>query len=222
MINTDKFAIVVLISGNGSNLQAIIDAIKTKNLPVEIRAVISNQPHAFGLERAAKAQIPTVSLPATPEMTKISYDKNLMQVIDEFKPDLVVLAGFMRILSSEFVRHYWGKLINIHPSLLPKYPGLSTHTRVLAAGEKEHGASIHFVTEEVDGGSIIAQASLLVSSNDDADSLKTRVHALEHQLYPLVISWFAAGRIFLRPEGVFLDNQLLTSNRIILSESYPH
>jgi phosphoribosylglycinamide formyltransferase 1 len=201
--------IVVLLSGAGSNLQAIIDAIATGTLPVTIKAVISNKPDAPGLARAAKQNIDTVVLSPTQFDSRAKYDNALMAVIDRFAPKLVVLAGFMRILSEPFVRHYRGRLINIHPSLLPKYKGIATHEKVLAAGETEHGCSIHFVTEALDSGPVISQARLTVSPNDTAKSLATRVHTLEHSLYPKVIGWFCEGRVTLENHRVYLDGKPL-------------
>lgn len=189
------FNIVVLISGNGSNLQAIIDAIAAKKLSANISAVISNRADAFGLERAKKANIPIHVLPNKDFKSTNDYDKALQQCIDQYQPQLIVLAGFIRILGKDFVKHYYGKIINIHPSLLPKYTGLNTHQRVLDAKEKEHGVSIHFVTEDLDSGPIIAQAKLIIEPNDTAETLKHKIHQLEHLLYPQVIQQFSEGKI---------------------------
>lgn len=179
--------IVVLISGNGSNLQAIIDAIESGNINAKIACVISDKPDAYGLQRAAKHQIPCEVVVKNINETREQYDMRLVSVINHYQPELIVLAGFMRILSKNFVEAYNGKLINIHPSLLPKYPGLHTHKQVLQNGDSEHGCTIHYVTEEVDGGPIIAQAKLQVNPDDTEETLKQRVHVLEHQLYPEVI-----------------------------------
>lgn len=184
--------IVVLISGQGSNLQAIIDAIAREHLPISIQSVISDKADAYGLVRAQAANIPTTVLSSQGYRgDRLAYDRDLQKIIDCYLPDLIVMAGFMRILSAPFVQHYQGKIINIHPSLLPLYTGLHTHERVLAAGDAEHGATVHFVTEELDGGPIIAQSKLQVLPEDTVDSLKMRVHALEHQLYPQVLKNFA-------------------------------
>ena len=166
-----KLPIVILVSGNGSNLQAIIDAI-SQGLPVEIRAVISNQRHALALEKALRAHIPVHVIPHDEYPDRQSFENALSTKIDEYQPQIVALAGFMRRLTSSFVQHYWGKLINIHPSLLPKHPGLHTHRKALAAVDEFHGATIHFVTDEVDQGPIICQAKLPILQNDNETSLK--------------------------------------------------
>ena len=166
--------LVVLISGGGTNLQAIIDA-AVADLPVDIRAVISNEADAFGLERARGAGIETRVLDHRAFPDREAYDAALAELIDEYEPGLVVLAGFMRILTPAFVRHYHGRMFNIHPSLLPRYRGLDTHARVLAAGDREHGATVHFVTEELDGGPLIIQARVPVLANDDPQTLARRV-----------------------------------------------
>jgi len=201
-------AIVVLISGNGSNLQAIIDAI-AEGLPVRIVGVISNQPNAYGLIRAQQAQLPTVVISHQDYPNRDLFEDALIQAIDQFSPKLVVLAGFMRKLGAKFVKHYHHQLINIHPSLLPKHKGLHTHREVLAAGDREHGVSIHYVTEDVDSGPLICQASLTVNKNDTEETLQRRVHELEHQIYPRVLGWFADNRIQLQGDVVYFDNQPL-------------
>ncbi len=201
--------LVVLISGTGSNLQAIIDRIAAGELNAEIRAVISNRAEAAGLRRAREAGIEAISLPHGEFASREAYDQALMAHIDRFQPGLVVLAGFMRILTPALVQHYHGRLVNIHPSLLPAYRGLDTHRRVLAAGDDEHGASVHFVTEELDGGPVIVQGRCPVSTGDDADSLAAKVHRLEHRIYPLAIAWFAQGRLALGPQGAELDGLVL-------------
>ena len=199
--------LVVLISGSGSNLQAIIDA-AANGLPVEIRAVISNRPGVFGLQRAEQAGIPTEVLDHKDYPQREAYDHALKSLIDTYQPELVILAGFMRILTPEFVRHYAGRMFNIHPSLLPKFRGLHTHQRALDAGERMHGASVHFVTEELDGGPLIVQAQVKVEADDDAERLAARVLQREHQIYPLAIRWFATGRLVLDQQGnVCLDGQ---------------
>ncbi len=201
--------VVVLLSGTGSNLQAIIDSLQGVDSPARIRAVISNRADAFGLQRARDAGIEARSLDHTAYEGREAFDAALIELIDTFKPKLVVLAGFMRILSATFVRHYQGRLLNIHPSLLPRYKGLHTHQRVLEAGDSEHGCTVHFVTEELDGGPLVVQAVVPVESNDSPTSLAQRVHAQEHQIYPLAIRWFAEGRLSLGDEGALLDGQLL-------------
>ncbi|MCU7813730.1 MAG: phosphoribosylglycinamide formyltransferase [Candidatus Thiodiazotropha sp. (ex Lucinoma kastoroae)] len=208
---TARLPVVVLISGSGTNLQAIIDGAQC-DLPIETRAVISNRPGVYGLQRAEQAGIETVILDHREYPDRESYDQALITLIDSYSPKLVALAGFMRILTADFVRHYGGRLLNIHPSLLPKYTGLHTHQRVLDAGDSLHGASIHFVTEELDGGPLIVQAQVPVEAGDDADILAARVLQKEHQIYPLAIRWFAENRLILDENGdVRLDNKRLES-----------
>jgi phosphoribosylglycinamide formyltransferase-1 len=209
MSQPNNLPLVVLISGSGSNLQAIIDS-AASGLPFEIQAVISNRADAFGLERAAKAGIATEVLDHQAFPDRESYDQGLMELIDRFNPGLVILAGFMRILSNGLVKHYAGRMLNIHPSLLPNYRGLHTHQRVLDDGGTLHGASVHFVTEELDGGPLIVQAQVPVLPGDDAESLAQRVLVREHQIYPLAIRWFAENRLELNPSGaVYLDGNIL-------------
>ncbi|MES9990567.1 MAG: phosphoribosylglycinamide formyltransferase [Candidatus Thiodiazotropha sp.] len=201
--------VVVLISGSGTNLQAIIDG-ADKDLPIEIRAVISNRPHVYGLQRAEQAGIETAVLDHKQFPDRASYDRALMELIDSYAPDLIALAGFMRILTPGLVRHYAGRMFNIHPSLLPKYTGLHTHQRVLDAGDTLHGATIHFVTEELDGGPLVVQAQVPVMPEDDADTLAARVLQREHKIYPLAIRWFAENRLQLDENGeVRLDDKKL-------------
>lgn len=197
--------IVVLISGNGSNLQAIIDACKLKKINATVAAVFSNKTDAFGLERARAAEIPAHALTASQFADRAAFDRELMLEIDAYAPDLVVLAGYMRILSPEFVGHYAGRLINIHPSLLPKYPGLNTHSQVLENGDEVHGTSVHFVTEELDGGPVILQAKVPVFEGDDEEDITARVQNQEHSIYPLVVSWFVEGRLQMRENSAWLD-----------------
>ena len=201
--------VVVLLSGTGSNLQALIDSTRTGDSPVRIAAVISNRSDAYGLQRARDAGIETRSLDHKAFEGREAFDAALIELIDAFKPKLVVLAGFMRILSADFVRHYDGRLLNIHPSLLPKYKGMHTHQRALDAGDSEHGCSVHFVTEELDGGPLVVQAVVPVESDDSAQTLAQRVHTQEHRIYPLAVRWFAEGRLILGDHGALLDGQLL-------------
>jgi phosphoribosylglycinamide formyltransferase-1 len=209
-MNTTRLPVVVLISGSGTNLQAIIDRAAT-DLPIEIRAVISNRPGVYGLQRAMDAGIETRVLEHTTFADRESYDRALIELIDNFKPGLVALAGFMRILTPAFVHHYAGRLFNIHPSLLPKYRGLHTHQRALDAGDTLSGATIHFVTEELDGGPRIVQSQVAVMPGDDADRLAARVLEKEHQIYPLAIRWFAERRLKLDEDGhVNLDDEQLS------------
>ncbi len=206
-----KLPVVVLISGGGTNLQAIIDG-AAKDLPIEIKAVISNNADAYGLERAKQAKIPTAVLDHQQFPDRESFDAALMKLIDSYQPQLVLLAGFMRILTPEFVRHYHGRMLNIHPSLLPDFQGLHTHQRALEADVEKHGASIHFVTEELDGGPIILQASVPVLPEDDEETLAARVLEKEHIIYPLAVRWFAQGRLFLNEnDEVVLDDKILTA-----------
>ena len=200
-------ALVVLISGNGSNLQAIIDAIKEQGLQAEVRAVISNNSDAYGLSRARDAGIAAEVLDHRNFPSREAYDQELQLLIDHYQPDLVVLAGFMRILTEEFVNHYHGRMLNIHPSLLPKYQGLNTHQRVLEAGDNVHGVSVHFVTPELDGGPVILQAEVPVHPGDSPDDLAQRVHQQEHVIYPLVIRWFTEKRLVLEGETVRFDGK---------------
>ena len=201
--------IVVLASGSGTNLQALIDASRERGFPGEILAVGCNRPGAFALERAAQANLKTFVLDHTNYGSREEFDGALLARLREFNPDLIVLAGFMRILTSDFVRAFRGRILNVHPSLLPAYTGLNTHQRVLDAGEAVHGVSIHFVTEELDGGPVIAQAEIRVQAGDTAETLSERVQQQEHQLYPIVVRWFCEGRVQLAAEGVLFDGQPL-------------
>ncbi|MGD2116716.1 MAG: phosphoribosylglycinamide formyltransferase [Chromatiales bacterium] len=205
----EKCPIVVLISGSGSNLQAIIDASADASYPAQVAAVISNKAGVKGLQRAESAGVDTCVVKHGDFNNREDYDAELMRQIDRFQPKLVVLAGFMRILTPAFVQHYQGRLLNIHPSLLPKYRGLHTHQQVLDSSDETHGASVHFVTEELDGGPLILQATVTVEADDDADSLAARVLQKEHIIYPLVIKWFAAGRLQMRDHRVLLDDRPL-------------
>jgi phosphoribosylglycinamide formyltransferase-1 len=187
--------LVVLISGNGSTLQAIINAIENQQLHAQIAAVICNQADAYGLQRAKLAQIPTQVISHKDYASREQFDEALQKQIDAYEPNLVVLAGFMRILTSEFVAHYLGRLINIHPSLLPAYRGTHTYERALAAKEQQHGTSVHFVTDELDGGPLIAQASLPILPDDTPETLRARTQQLEHQFYPQVIEQLATQQV---------------------------
>ncbi|QEY58426.1 phosphoribosylglycinamide formyltransferase [Pseudomonas sp. C27(2019)] len=203
--------IVVLISGSGSNLQAIIDDL-VNHPSARISAVVSNRADAYGLQRAQQAGIATHVLNHKDFADRLAFDTALIQVIDQHQPNLVVLAGFMRILTPEFTRHYAQRLLNIHPSLLPKHKGLNTHQRAIDAGDSEHGCSVHFVTEELDGGPVVIQAVLPITADDNAEQLAQKVHTLEHQIYPLAIRWFAEERLHLSPQGAVLDGQVLASS----------
>lgn len=205
---THTLNVVVLISGSGSNLQALLDD-QTQHSLSSIRAVISNRADAYGLTRARNAGVATEVIDHKGYADRVAFDQGLIELIDKYQPDLVVLAGFMRILSAEFVDHYQGRLINIHPSLLPKHKGLHTHQRALDAGDHEHGCSVHFVTPELDGGPVVAQAIVNIEPEDDAARLAARVHTQEHIIYPMVVRWFAEGRLRLAANGAMLDEQLL-------------
>lgn len=209
MSGTGKLRLVVLISGRGSNLQAILDQAASGELPVAITAVISNRPGVQGLERARQAGVTALELDHKLFPDRPTFEVALIELIDRHQPDLVILAGFMRVLTSGFTEHYRGRLLNIHPSLLPKFRGLHTHERAIAAGEIEHGASIHFVTAELDGGPVIVQARVPVLPDDDPDRLAARVLEQEHRLYPKAIHWFAEGRLCLRGEQVWFDGKPL-------------
>ncbi len=208
------FKLVVLLSGNGSNLQAIIDQINQDKLPVSISAVISNRSDAYGLTRASEAGIPTIIIEHTQFESREVFDDTMMQAIDRYGPDLIVLAGFMRILTDKFVHHYRGKLINIHPSLLPKYRGLNTHQRAIDAGDSEHGASVQYVIPELDSGPVILQSAVPVKPDDTAETLKQRVHGAEHVLYPEVIRRIANNEVSLKGNTVYYDNQPVSDESI--------
>ena len=198
--------IVVLISGSGSNLQAIIDQIAAKKLNAKICAVISNIADAYGLQRAKDAHIDTYIISHHDYNSREEFDAKLIKTIEQYNPSLIVLAGFMRILSDDFVNHFHTKMINIHPSLLPRHRGLHTHKGALESGDKEHGLSIHYVSTELDGGPLIFQKSIAVLADDTEESLAKRVLIEEHQAYPQVIQWFAEQRIQLIDNKVILDN----------------
>lgn len=203
------FSIVVLISGSGSNLQSIIDVIHHTQINAQISAVISNNATAYGLERASQQGISTHCIEHQNFNSRADFDTQLQTVIDQYTPDLVVLAGFMRILTPDFVEHYYGKMINIHPSLLPNYKGINTHQRVLNDGAKKHGVSVHFVTPELDGGPIIAQASVPVKTDDTVQSLAQRVLKQEHRIYPLVIQWIIEQRLQFVQGKIIFDQIIL-------------
>ncbi|PHS70238.1 MAG: phosphoribosylglycinamide formyltransferase [Methylophaga sp.] len=192
-------AIVILISGRGSNMRSIIKAIQNDKLSVKVAAVISNRPDAAGLKFAQQENITTAVIDHTQFASRALFDQALAQEIDHYSPDLVILAGFMRILTSDFVHHFSGKLINIHPSLLPKFKGLNTHQRAIDAGEKEHGASVHFVTPELDDGPVVLQAYVPILKDDTANILAARVLEQEHKLYPNAIKQLLAPKTNNKP-----------------------
>ena len=213
-----SFRLVVLISGSGSNLQAILNACgqsetATGSLRIsgQVVGVLSNKADAYGLQRAQLAGVPTAVLAHTDYADRGAFDAAMLKQIELWQPDVVVLAGFMRILSTEFVHALHGRLINIHPSLLPKYKGLHTHQRALEAGDPVHGCSVHFVTPELDGGPVIAQAVVNVESTDTVETLAARVHQAEHQLYPTVLAWLADQRLSLVNAQVCLDGLALST-----------
>ena len=193
--SSNNYSLVVIISGNGKNLQAIIDNIESGDINAKISAVISNRADAYGLERAKKSGIEAKVLDHTQFDSREAFDTELQQLINTYSPDLIVLAGFMRILSDSFVQHYTGRMINIHPSLLPLYKGLHTHQRALADKQPEHGASVHFVIPELDAGKIIIQGVVDVKEDDDEESLASRVHNIEHQIYPQAVKILAGGHL---------------------------
>jgi len=211
---TPRKKLAILISGSGSNLQAFINAVQQQTLTADIAVVISNRPCVKGLERARAANIPAEVIDHTHFTSRDDFDSALMSCIDHYQADAIVLAGFMRVLGREFVQHYQGRLFNIHPSLLPRYPGLHTHQRALEADDTEAGASVHFVVPELDAGSIVIQARVPVLTGDTADSLAIRVLEQEHHIYPLALQWFCAGRLQLAPEGAMLDHCLLPASGI--------
>jgi len=206
-----KLKIVILISGSGSNLQVLIDQMLDGTLPIEIAAVISNKADAAGLKRAETAGIKTRVVDNKAYPDRQSYDAVLQKDIDSFNPQLVVLAGFMRILTEDFVNHYTNRMLNIHPSLLPNYRGLNTHQRAIDDGVGIHGVSVHFVTPELDGGPVIAQSQVDVASDDTAQSLAAKVQAKEHILYPRVIKWIAEQRLKITNGELLFDNQKLNA-----------
>lgn len=207
-------SIVILISGRGSNMEAIVKAAQNEAWPAKIAAVISNRPEAGGLDFAKSHGIETAVLDHRSFKERASFDAKLVELIDSYKPDLVVLAGFMRILTGDFVRHYEGRLLNIHPSLLPLFPGLHTHEQALEAGVSEHGATVHFVTEALDHGPMVIQASVPVLPGDTPDTLAQRVLKQEHVIYPRAVRWFIDNRLSISENRVLVspsEAQLLTS-----------
>lgn len=198
----------ILISGSGTNLQSFIDQVAAGELDLDLRIVFSNNPDAFGLERAHRAGIPTECFEHRDFPTRELFDKAVAGILDIYEPELIILAGFMRILSPWFVKHYEGRILNIHPALLPKYPGLNTHQRVLDAGDAWHGSTVHFVTEELDGGPRILQGRLRVDPGETADELQHRVQAIEHQIYPEAAGLVGSGRVEFRDGKTWLDGRV--------------
>jgi phosphoribosylglycinamide formyltransferase-1 len=206
--------LAVLISGRGSNLQAFIDACASGELKAQISLVISNNPAAAGLEKAQQAGIATCCVDHRNYRTREEFDQALVDELHTSNVDLVILAGFMRILTPVFVTPFVGRLLNIHPSLLPKYPGLRTHQRALLAGDTEAGATVHFVTQELDGGPPVLQARVPIFPDDTAEELAVRVTAHEHKIYPLAARWFIEGRLTLTASGAQLDGERIPTNGI--------
>ncbi|MEG3753841.1 phosphoribosylglycinamide formyltransferase [Psychromonas arctica] len=205
--------VVVLISGSGSNLQALMDKLHQQQVneqQVEVVAVISNKADAYGLQRATDANIPAILVESKGVASREEYDALLAAELDKLQPDLILLAGFMRILTPDFVNQYQGKMLNIHPSLLPKYPGVNTHQRAIDAGDKEHGATVHFVTPELDSGPTVLQAKVPIFTEDSAQDLAERVLTQEHQIYALAASWFISERLTMQGQCAFLDGKQLT------------
>ena len=204
-----KTRAAVLISGGGTNLQAFIDRVAAGTLDLELVVVASSNPRAGGLKRAERAGIPAEIVPSSDYDQREAYDSALASALDRYAPDLVLLAGFMRILTPAFVARWRGRLLNIHPALLPRFPGLDTHRRALAAGDSRHGCTVHFVTEALDAGPAIIQGSVPVLPGDTPETLAARVLAVEHQIYPEAARLFAAGRLALRDGRPWLDGQPL-------------
>lgn len=217
-------SIVILISGSGTNLQAIIDAVNHGQINATISAVISNRADASGLQRSQRAQIKTELIEQKDYQDRASYDEALISNIDKYKPDLILLAGFMRILSEKFISHYQDAILNIHPSLLPEFKGLHTHRRVLESSRQTHGASVHFVSNELDSGPVVIQAEVPVLADDTEESLAGRVLQQEHVIYPMAIAWFIDGRLKLNGNKALLNNielhrpALWKADQLIVSE----
>jgi phosphoribosylglycinamide formyltransferase-1 len=212
---TERMSVVVLLSGRGSNMRVIAEQAQQLSLPIEIRAVISDKADAGGIAIAREQGIPTATLSPREFANREAFDTALAAQVESYAPKLVVLAGYMRILSAAFVRQFLGRLINIHPSLLPKYPGLHTHRRALEAGDREHGATVHFVTEELDAGPAILQGRVSVHADDTEATLSARVQRAEHIIYPQSVAWLAQGRVAMRDGQCWLDGKPLQHTPII-------
>jgi phosphoribosylglycinamide formyltransferase-1 len=213
-----KPRILILASGSGTNFQALVDASRGRDFPGDIVAVGCNNPQAFVLERAARSGIESFTVNHRDFDSREAFDAALLAHIQRHSPDVIVLAGFMRILTTDFVRAFRGRLLNIHPSLLPRYTGLKTHQRALEAGDKVHGVSVHFVTEELDGGPVIAQAEVAIEPDDTADSLAEKVQQKEHLLYPIVLRWFCEGRLSLGAQDQVLFDGEIIPGPLVLPE----
>lgn len=201
--------LAVLISGNGSNLQAIIDAIESGRLDAEIRVVVSNNPDAYGLERAARHGLPSRVVRDRDYGNRTQFDAALQACLEPFDPDYILLAGFMRILGAAFIDAFAGRILNIHPSLLPDYKGLNTHQRALDNGEVRHGVSIHLVTAELDGGPVILQGAYAIEAGDTAGDLQQKGHRLEHLMYPQVLYWLGNGKLRIDDGRLYYEQQPL-------------
>jgi phosphoribosylglycinamide formyltransferase-1 len=212
---TQPFPVVVLLSGRGSNMRVLAEQTRQGKLPIDLRAVISDKADAGGLALARDFGIDTATLTARDYANREAFDAALATQVESYAPRLVVLAGYMRILSGAFVRQFLGRLVNIHPSLLPKYPGLHTHRRALEAGDKEHGATVHFATEELDAGPAILQGRVSVMADDTEATLSARVQQAEHIIYAQAVAWFAEGRIAMRDGRTWLDDKLLATTPVI-------
>ena len=204
---TASCPVVVLISGRGTNMCVLADQARAGNLPIEMRVVISDRPDAPGLQLARERGIATASLALRDFPSRDAFDARLADLVDSYQPKLVVLAGYMKILSPAFVRRFTDRLLNIHPSLLPKYPGLHTHRRALDAQDAQHGASVHFVIDELDSGPIVIQGRVPILPSDSEDSLAARVHRVEHIIYAKAVDWFARGRLTMNNGKAYLDGQ---------------
>jgi phosphoribosylglycinamide formyltransferase-1 len=218
MSNPEQIRVVILVSGSGTNLQAIIDARNNAELDIDIVGVVSDRPAAFGLQRAADAGIHTETVDYKNFASREAFDTELTHVLAALKPDLVVLAGYMRILADATVNAYQGRMLNVHPSLLPAYPGLNTYTRAMAAGEKWHGTTVHFVIPELDAGPPILQYRVAIRPAETEAELRTRVQAGEYIIYPQAISWFAAGRIGLQDGLAVVDGKTLSA-AVVMDET---
>ena len=218
MTATKALRVVVLASGSGTNLQAIIDAKKNRQLAIDIAGVISDRPQAYALTRASQANIPTISIDYQDCSNRDDYDFKLQTALSDLQPDLIVLAGYMRILASEAVNEYLGQMLNIHPSLLPAYPGLNTYQRAMDAGEKWHGTTVHFVIPELDAGPAIIQYRVKINTGDTELELRDKVQQGEYEIYPRAINWFALGRVKFSDGQTWLDNKLL-AHPVVVNES---
>ena len=219
MTTTRRSRLVILLSGSGSNLQALIDAINGGVIEADIAAVISNKPEALGLKRADDAGIKNAVIDNLQFSSRENFDQALCREIQIYKPDLVILAGFMRILTSKFVENFDGRILNIHPSLLPKYPGLHSHQKAIDAGDLNAGATVHFVTSKLDGGPPVLQAEVPIYQDDSAEVLARRILIKEHQIYPLVVQWFCAGRLSLVDGKAYLDSVLLPKHGLTFTDT---